>query len=497
MKQPIRNFMIAISLALLPLTMPIRACCDDAWSCIAAVATGGLSCAIENLVNSIRSMIQNVNHLVSTLAQQATDIVNLARNELGGAANDLRNLASQAESDFNGAVHLAQTIVDEESRPITMKVAPMGLAARGAATSVAPLPPGAVAGTGTAASRSGVAGSKALPPGPGISPPGAAGATLAINLPADQKDILDAVKRAQAALGGFRPEVVNPLNSVRQFASQAEQQALAAASSAGHIAESVLLAPLRTLGTVLQDLVSHPERIFDPSRIVDDAITSINDQVINTMNQVHDAVMSQAKATLDLARKPIQDALDRSAVSKKVADAMDRLHKQRNKGSLDALNGLIPHASLPSSQLVLHMAAFTHASGLATVDLNTHNAKVAVPFNRVAASKLTAKTMGTQMGSSLKKPWQDFKRLQTAPVKIVPEAKPRADAEFQRRFAGKSPQEAEAEKRAMLAEARTRFAKDPATLQKVLDLIEAHPAIRHRVSPSMLSDGRVAEGRQN
>lgn len=485
MKLRIRNLMIAASLALLlPLAVPLRACCDDFWSCAAAVATGGLSCAIEDLVNSVRSMIQNVQNLVNTLAQQASDIVNLARNELGGAANDLRNLASQAEADFNGAIHLAQTIVDAESKPMTMKAASMGLAARGTATSVATPPPAAAAVGGAPASKAGAAGSKALPPGPGITTPSAAGTTLAITLPADPKDILDALKRAQAALGTFRPEVANPLNSVRQFANQAEQQALAAAASAGQIAESVLLAPLRTLGSVLQDLVNHPERIFDPTRIVDDAITSVNDQVINTMNQVHDAVMNQAKATLDLARKPIQDALDRSAVSKKVADAMDKLHKNRNKGSLDALNGLIPHVSLPSSQLVVHMASFAHASGITAIDLSAHSAKVAVPFNRIAASKLTAKTMGTQMGSRLKKPWQDFKRLQTAPVKPVPEAKPRVDAEIQRRFAGKTPQEAEAEKRALLAEARTRFAKDPATLQKVTDMIDAHPAIRARLTGS-------------
>jgi hypothetical protein len=139
------------------------------------------------------------------------------------------------------------------------------------------------------------------------------------------------------------------------------------------------------------------------------------------------------------------------------------------------------------------MASFTHASGLATVDLNTHTAKVAVPFNRIAASKLTAKTMGTQMGARLKKPWLDFKRLQTAPVQPIPEAKPRADAEFQRRFAGKSPQAAEAEKRAMLAEARTQFAKDPATLQKVSELIEGHPIVRERLGGPRATPVRDAQ----
>src|SRR5664279_1860257 len=110
MKQRIRNFIVVAILALLPLAMPLRACCDDFWSCCAAVATGGLSCVIENLVNSVRSMIQNVQNLVNTIAQQASDIVNLAKNELGGAANDLRNLASQAENDFNGAIRLGQTL---------------------------------------------------------------------------------------------------------------------------------------------------------------------------------------------------------------------------------------------------------------------------------------------------------------------------------------------------------------------------------------------------
>ena len=475
MKQRIRNFIVVAILALLPLAMPLRACCDDFWSCCAAVATGGLSCVIENLVNSVRSMIQNVQNLVNTIAQQASDIVNLAKNELGGAANDLRNLASQAENDINGAIRLGQSIVDTESRPAVAVVAKSGALATSATTSKGIT-------TGTAIKPSG-------PP----APLGAGATSAALPMQGDPKDIKDALNRANSALSGMRPGVANPVNSVRQFANQAEQQALAAASSAGNIAESVLLAPLRTLGSMLTDLVTHPERIFDPSRIVDDAITSVNDQIINTMNQVHDAVMSQAKASLDLAHQPIQDALGGSDASKKIADAMDKLHKQRTKGALDALNSLIPRAPMPTAQFITHVSAFTHPSGIVAIDLSARNTKVAVPFNRLAASKLTAKTMGTQMGSRLKKPWQDFKRLQAAPVKPIPEAKPKMDAELERRFAGKTPQQADAEKRTLIAEARSRFASDPKTLDKVMIIIEGHPAIRSRVSPSMLSDGRAAQ----
>ena len=120
-----------------------------------------------------------------------------------------------------------------------------------------------------------------------------------VDLPAEPQEVQDALRRAKEAIDALRPDVTQPINQVRQFAAQAEQQAASAASSAANIAQTALLAPLQTLGNMLTDLVNHPEHIFDPSRIVDDAITQITTQAITTMTQVHDAVMSQAKATLE------------------------------------------------------------------------------------------------------------------------------------------------------------------------------------------------------
>ena len=137
-------------MSLFPLASPLRACCDDFWSCAAAVATGGLSCAVEDLINSIRTLIQNVSKLASTLGQQAMDVVNLAKNELSGAANDLRNLASQAESDFNSAAQTAQAIVSEASRP--QMLAPQAI--------------GALAAVGAVATRPGVGGTATSRPAP-------------------------------------------------------------------------------------------------------------------------------------------------------------------------------------------------------------------------------------------------------------------------------------------------------------------------------------------
>ena len=144
----LRSYSIATValISVFPLAAPLQACCDDFWSCVGAVASGGLTCAVESLVNSIKTIIQNVGRLVSTLAQQAADVVNLAKSELSGAANDLRNLAGQAEGDFNAAAQLAQSVVNEASRPqvVAPHVAPVlaPVAARTRAATAGVQPPG-------------------------------------------------------------------------------------------------------------------------------------------------------------------------------------------------------------------------------------------------------------------------------------------------------------------------------------------------------------------
>lgn len=496
MKRRISAFAALAVLACFPFATPLRACCDDTWSCIAAVATGGLSCAVEGLFNLVKTLADNVGRLINTLASQVSDVVNLARTELGNAANDIRGLASQAESDFNAAAQLAATVVNDASRPAVVAVR-AGVTAPALATGAQPgiavgAPAGGVSRSGGAsAGKATVGGAKPAGGGVGPAPGGnalvggaaASGAVVLATMPADPADILAALRRAKDAIDGLRPDITAPLNQVRQFAGQAEQQVANAVGSAAGIAENALMAPLRVLGNMLNGLLAHPERLFDPGRIVDDAINQVTTQVIGTMNQVHDAVMSQATATLNQAHQPLQDVLDRAATAKKIADAMQKLEKARNRAALEGLNKVVPQQRVDARLLVSQAALATHASGIAALDLNKHKTMVAAPFARLNAAKQTARVVGTQMNAKLKGPWAEFKRLQAAPVKVDPSAQAKVDAELNSRFAGKSPAEAEAEKRAMLAEARNRFAKDPATLRKVEALLEGHQAIKSRLLP--------------
>ena len=487
MNRRISAFATVAVLACFPLASPLRACCDDFWSCVGAVASGGLTCAIENLVNLVKTLVDNVTRLINTLASQVSDVVNLARTELGNAANDIRGLASQAESDFNAAAQLASTVVNDAARPVVVMVRPGGLPplASGVQATLGRAPAGGLAKAPSVGGRAAVGGMALAPKGTAPQGGGIAPATMALaSMPVDSKDMMDALRRAKDAIDGLRPDITAPLNQVRQFAGQAEQQVASAAGSAAGIAENALMAPLRVLSNMLTGLVAHPERIFDPGSIVDDAINQVTTQVIGTMNQVHEAVMSQATATLNMAHQPLQDVLDRSATAKKIADAMQKLEKARTKAALEGLNKVVPQQRVDTRALVAHAAFATHASGIAVLDLNRYKSMAAAPYARLSATKLTARTMGVQINAKLKGPWAEFKRLKAAPIKVDPSAQAKVDSELNRRFAGKTPAQAEAEKRAMLAEARSRFAKDPVTLHKVEALLEGHQAIRSRLQLS-------------
>jgi len=495
MKRRITAFAAVALVACFPLATPLRACCDSFWSCVGAVASGGLTCVVEGLINTVKTLIDNVGRLVSTLGQQVSDVVNLARTELGNAANDIRGLASQAESEFAAAAQLANKVVTDAARPpLAIKGAiphSAMMAPAAPASAAVSAPAGALAkppaGGAAKAPAGGAAKAPALTGSPvGGVTPGAAGAAshgnqIIANLPADPAEIMEAMRRAKDAIDALRPEVANPINKVRQFAGQAEQQVASAVGAAAGIAENALLSPLRALGNMLGNLVAHPEKIFDPSSIVDDAINQVTTQVITTMNQVHDAVMSQARATLNQAHQPLQDALGRAATAKKIADAMQKLEGARTKGACDGLNAVVPRQHVDVRALVSHVAVATHASGIAAIDLNQHKTLTAAPYARLDAAKLTARTAGTQMNAKLKGPWQEFKRLKAAPVKLDPSAKVKMDEEIARRFAGKTAAESAAEKRAMLAEARAHFGNDPDLLRKVGIVIEGHPIINGRL----------------
>src|SRR5260221_8228587 len=96
-------------------------CCDDFWSCGAAFLSGGLTCQIQGIIDTVNSMKQLVENLANTLRTQTNTIVGQARQAVNDTTNDLRQLREKAVADLQKHAEQAHDI----ATPKTVALAPV------------------------------------------------------------------------------------------------------------------------------------------------------------------------------------------------------------------------------------------------------------------------------------------------------------------------------------------------------------------------------------
>lgn len=114
-----KSIAAAVAVALTLNATPARAgCCDDFWSCVGAVLTAGLSCAVEAAISEITDFVNDMKFLRSDLSKQKNGLVDAERNadaaeradwiaQVQGPVNALAALAPQAQA--------AQTVLPDLS----------------------------------------------------------------------------------------------------------------------------------------------------------------------------------------------------------------------------------------------------------------------------------------------------------------------------------------------------------------------------------------------
>jgi hypothetical protein len=149
-------------------------CCDDFWSCLGAVATAGLSCQIQGIIDSVNAMKQLVETVTNDLRTRTGDVIGQAQRAVNDATNDLKAVREQSMLAVQKAADRAHEIANP---PKTVAIAGPSLAG-------AVRPPGAAAAA------------PALPPT--AQPPAgvAVVAAPAMQRQADAKAIQDALARA-------------------------------------------------------------------------------------------------------------------------------------------------------------------------------------------------------------------------------------------------------------------------------------------------------------
>jgi hypothetical protein len=413
-------------------------CCDDFWSCLGAVATAGLTCQVQGIIDSVKAMKQLVDTVANDLRTKTGDVISQAQKAVNDATNDLRAVREQSMTALQRAADKAHELANP---PKTVAIANPALAAAARPTGAAPAAPAVAA-----------------PPGVAISAP-------AMQRAADPKALQDALTRGDAYVQDLKGKATAPHNDVANAERAALDAVLRHVRTAQQIGLDVALAPLKLLGDSLLDLLSHPERIFDPTAQIEADIQRITSEVPALLDRIANEVTQEAMADLDHAKANLQQLQDSAAASGSVVDAMQKASSSRLQADLDALDRLVPRPPPPGAGL--HPIAFP-------VGITGNRAAIAAAFARTEPAKLPIVIQHRAAVTDLASRWQAIKVRMKAPAQIETASVQKVDHDLGQMFVGKAKTDVDKKKQELIDEAKKRFANDPKTLDKVLKYIETH-----------------------
>ncbi len=283
--------MLSCVLAMLSFLRPlaVNACCNDNdfWCWVGVVATGGVSCAVEDAINTIKTIIASVQSLQATITTNVNNLINQAMQTITAAGSDLSKLTQNAQNDFNIALTSAQQLANSAQ-------------AQAPATNATP---------------------------------------QAANIDAMLRQTMP---RARDEIEKIKPSLMANASTVQQAAATAKNQVQANIQTVRDIVQTALMAPLDSAKAILDNLLKNPQQIINPNALVDPIIMSVTAQLNQTMTRVTNQLISNANATLQTARPLAQSAMDQAAHARMIFQAMQAANSQRTQASLDQLLALLP-----------------------------------------------------------------------------------------------------------------------------------------------------------
>jgi len=425
-------------------------CCDDAWSCIAAVATAGISCQVQGLIDTVKALNDTVSSLFNDLKTRSNDIINDARHAVEQATTDIKGLREKAISDLKDASAKAHAIAS----PRLVAVA----------TAAKAMPLNTAVNTRAAASSGAV--TKAAIPVQANKVTLAQGAIPAAPAAADP----DAMKSALSQADKYIADSNEKSALLGNDCSNAERQALSAVARhialANKIALDTALEPLKLLGDSLLDLITHPERIFDPSAQIEADLRRISNEIPAMLDRIGDEVSKEATTTLEQARGPVQQLQDQAAAATNILDAMQKLVNTKAQSDLEALNRLVPTVS---KQGVTGLHGVMLAPGIAG-----RHELLASAVAKLQVSKMPVIAKHRATVSNIVSQWAHVKSQANTRIALEANAPVKANSGLQQLLGKGSKDDLDKRKQQLLEEAKRRFARDPKTLQKVQEYIQTH-----------------------
>jgi hypothetical protein len=466
-------------------------CCSDVFSCAAAVVTDGLSCEVEAIVNTVKDLITGVQNIINETDGATQNAENAARQSVTDTINTMQSQSQPSVADLTAAQSQSQVIYSEEKNyKVFEKTTVVNNAAvvRADGQPAAPATPvqmtarvnnsQLIANSGKQPApqrqeeRAVVSNPNATPSNNSLHSDQLATSTRASSdalttrpAPGTYDDIM---LRASKQITALKTAGDIDAGRMTQFMAAAKQSEGPGVQTAEQLAANLINAPLTALGSWLNSMLTNPMSIFDPSSAVDDAENKILNNLDSNLQAMIDDITAGPQQNFNASMGTYNELLGNAESAQAIVAAMDRLYKQRSTAALDGLAGLLPQVD------------YAGLNNKVAVSMSANQFGKRMQFSQVAAQfKLNKQKSLVAMAPKL----QAFKatlaklKLQRSQGRPMQSAAARQNNQnsltqiLNGRFAGKSPAGVAAERDQLVAQARTRFAKDPKTETAVINLL--------------------------
>jgi hypothetical protein len=462
-------------------------CCDSFWNCAATVVTDGVSCAVQEFIDTVKGLVTFVNNLMSE-ATGATGDATRSAQQFVSQTIDVTTSQSQssdaelAQADANGKKLAseekqfkeleAKTVARVPTANVTPSVAPTAPAAttRPVGASKAAQAPAQTTG-GSVTMRASVRNPNITAAHPATGGGAPLTATTVAHVGNDVVPVaappgayMADMDRASAEISKARAVGDQDMATVTRYMTAARQSEGSGIKSAQTIADQAVSAPFKNLLSQLTSMLANPTDLTSPSSAVEAMANSIMGNLDQSINQVIDAITAGPIQAFQSAQPSYTDLQERAWHAQQIASAMDVLYRERTPAALAALNALLPKVA---------GAAATGASARATESVNGHLAFSQVMTNFTASRQKTkAAFLQRFQGFSQRMAQYEAVRVRARTNRnSIATYRTNFSAKLDSYLTGKTPAEVAAQRDSLIAQARAHFANDPKMRDAVINLL--------------------------
>ncbi len=413
------RFATAVLLAFALLVPSSQACCDDFMSCAAAVATGGLSCAAEAALQAIQTALQALQQHRSDASSQVSSVLDEQAAECKSELAQINTKTEQLDAQIDNA--------NREANASLLGAAHLHAKGTGAAGPESSFATTSASGAKTAKNNRG------------------AGSVIGDQFTSRSEiDSSPSIAKLRAELAGLAAEK----SIIGKELAQTEAASLAGGAAAKARAWEVLgtvLGPLDKAIQLLETLVSHP---LDAGEALKDVAKSLVDADVAFVNAVVPAITQACADIADTVHRPqaLLRELEKDAQrAQQLAAAIARmasLHSETERAAVVAQVNSAPAAPPPGK--------LTFKSKFSPQSLDRLKASFANRSEKLRHAILNV-------------PGPVRKDTSMYHAKIA--------GDLDRYFKSVPAASAREKRRELIAEARTRYAKDPATLKALVKFL--------------------------